>query len=94
LWINNFGLLASGQKMEGFKGRKFFAREPQSRRLRFSAESSRKLPFPFRRKIGARKSKNVEAIFLRGRPPSSIGGWRRGIISDFVSWICGLNSVK
>jgi len=57
--INRGCSLASGQKMEGFKGRKFFARE-RSPAARASARSrAEKFSFPFRRKNRARKKSEM-----------------------------------
>ena len=62
--------------MEGLKGKKFFAREPSGKpAARASARSrAEKLSFPFRKKIGAHKIKNVKAIFLRGGAARRHGG--------------------
>jgi hypothetical protein len=70
-------LLASGQKLEGFKGRKIFAREQQAkprRPARSERSRAENFAFPFRRIFGdACKSKFVKVIFLLGSPPEADG---------------------
>ncbi|KKS98888.1 MAG: hypothetical protein UV75_C0014G0011 [Candidatus Giovannonibacteria bacterium GW2011_GWA1_43_15] len=67
--------------MEGARGRKFFASEPRRNpaapRFGRAEAEAEKFSFPFRKKSGARKIKNVEKIFLQGLA-AVIGGGRRG----------------
>jgi len=80
--------LQAGKKEGGLGGRNFCppAKAKPRRSARLSAEPSRKFFFSFylpaetsaragkKKNGGARKLKNVEKIFLRGRPPSSAAG--------------------